>query len=137
MAPEPRPFAIVLPDDPPGPAEDVDRDRDISHLTGSSLAAYDFARRKGDVVRFDHATGDWIIWTGSRWQRDADDAIRRVWLDVQGDRYREAMRRPDGDARKAALAAIRSAGSTDAAIAGGLRIAASMLPIATDGTAWD
>lgn len=136
MAPDPRPLAIVLPDDPPGPADDGAGRDDLGYLAGQSLAAYEFARRKGDVVRFDHATGEWIIWDGRRWRRDDDAAIRRAWADVQGTRYADAMRSA-GDLRKSILDGIRSAGSTDAAIRGGLTIAASMLPVATDGTAWD
>jgi putative DNA primase/helicase len=136
MAPEPRPLSILLADDPPGPADDDPGDGDARHRAGQNLAAHQFARRKGDVVRFDHATGDWIIWTGSRWRRDDDGAIRRIWDSVLRDRCDDAWGQAP-DARSSAIQAILKAGSTDAQIAGGLRIAASMPSITTNGSSWD
>jgi putative DNA primase/helicase len=109
----------------------------IDHLSRQSLAAYHFADRRGTEVRFDHGRRIWLIWHGHRWRPDRDQEIRRLWLKVLGERYLEALRITDSEMRERTLSAIMAAGATDDAIAAGLRIAASMKPVATSGDAWD
>jgi len=60
-----------------------------------------------------------------------------LWLKVLGERYLEALGITDSEMRERTLAAIMAAGATDEAISAGLRIAASMKPVATSGDAWD
>jgi putative DNA primase/helicase len=109
----------------------------VDHLSRQSLAAYHFATRKGAEIRYDHGRRLWLIWHGHRWRPDRDQEIRRLWLDVLGDRYVEALRISDSEMRERTLAAIMAAGATDDAIAAGLRITSAMLPVATSGSAWD
>jgi putative DNA primase/helicase len=112
-------------------------DQLIRHLSRQSLAARHFVDRLGDQVRFDHGRRIWLVWHGHRWRPDRDQEIRRLWLQVLGERYVEAVRITDGEMRERTLAAIMAAGATDDAIAAGLRITASMKPSATSGDAWD
>jgi putative DNA primase/helicase len=107
------------------------------HLSRQSLAAYHFATRKGAAIRYDHGRRLWLIWHGHRWRPDRDQEVRRLWLEVLGDRYVEALRISDSETRERTLAAIMAAGATDDAIAAGLRITSAMLPVATSGSAWD
>jgi putative DNA primase/helicase len=109
----------------------------IDHLSRQSLAAYHFADRGGTDVRFDHGRRIWLIWHGHRWRPDRDQEIRRLWLKALGERYVEALRIADSEIRERTISAIMAAGATDDAIAAGLRIAASMKPVATSGDAWD
>lgn len=109
----------------------------VDHLSRQSLAAHHFVSRASDAVRFDHGRGIWLIWHEHRWRPDRDQEVRRLWLKVLGDRYVEALGITDSDMRERTVAAIVAAGATDDAIKAGLRIAASMLPVATTGDAWD
>jgi putative DNA primase/helicase len=109
----------------------------IAHLSRQSLAAHHFVDRLGERVRFDHGRRIWLIWHGHRWRPDRDGEIRRLWLEVLGSRYSDAIMIASGDVRERTLAAIMAAGATDDAIAAGLRIAASMERAATAGDAWD
>jgi putative DNA primase/helicase len=109
----------------------------IDHLSRQSLAAYHFVERSGSAIRFDHGRRIWLIWHGHRWRPDRDQEIRRLWLDVLGLRYQEAVKITDSEMRERTLAAIMAAGATDDAIAAGLRITSSMKPAATSGDAWD
>ena len=109
----------------------------IDHLSRQSLAAYHFADRRGGEVRFDHGRRIWLAWHGHRWRPDRDQEIRRLWLKALGERYSEALRITDSEMRERTIASIMAAGATDDAIAAGLRITASMKPVATSGDAWD
>jgi putative DNA primase/helicase len=109
----------------------------IGHLSRQSLAARHFVDHQGDRVRFDHGRRIWLIWHGHRWRPDRDQEIRRLWLDVLGLRYQEAVKITHSEIRERTLAAIMAAGATDDAIAAGLRITAAMKPAATSGDAWD
>jgi len=122
-----------------GPALEPDEGTagQIDHLSRQSLAAYHFVERRGAAIRFDHGRRIWLIWHGHRWRPDRDQEIRRLWLDVLGLRYQEAVKITDSEMRERTLAAIMAAGATDDAIAAGLRITSSMKPAATSGDAWD
>ncbi|HSV92423.1 MAG TPA: phage/plasmid primase, P4 family, partial [Desulfobacterales bacterium] len=109
----------------------------VGHLSRQSLAAYHFVERKGAEVRFDHGRRIWLVWHGHRWRPDRDQEVRRLWLEVLGSRYQEAVKITDSEMRDRTLAAITAAGATDEAISAGLRITASMKPTATSGDAWD
>jgi putative DNA primase/helicase len=106
------------------------------HLVRQSRAAWHFAQKAGDRVRFDHGRGRWLIWAGHRWQPDEDGSINRLWLDVLADRYRLALGASDRE-RVRLTTEVQTAGATNSAIAAGLNIAASMEPIATTADAWD
>lgn len=109
----------------------------VDHLSRQSLAAHRFVGSAGAAVRFDHGRGIWLIWHEHRWRPDRDQEIRRLWLRVLGERYIEALDITDSVMRERTVAAIMAAGATDDAIKAGLRIAASMNPVATSGDAWD
>lgn len=110
---------------------------EVGHLKRQSLAAHRFVEAVGQRVRFDHGRGEWFLWHGHRWHRDRDGAIRRLWLEVLGLRYQQALVIADGESRDRAVAAIQAAGATDGAIESGLRIAADMVPVALTGAEWD
>ena len=126
-------------DEPAGPAAELEEPpaSQVDHLSRQSLAAYHFVDRRGAKVRYDHGRRIWLIWHGHRWRPDRDQEIRRLWLEVLGIRYQEAVKITDSEMRERTLAAIMAAGATDDAIAAGLRITASMKPAATSGDAWD
>lgn len=107
------------------------------HLTRQSLAAHHFVDRVGHRVRFDHSREVWFIWRGHRWQLDRDDRIRRMWLGVLGDRFREALSSADDVVREKTIDAIKAAGALNNAIDAGLRIAASLKPVSMTGDEWD
>jgi putative DNA primase/helicase len=109
----------------------------VDHLSRQSLAAHHFVERRGGEVRFDHGRRIWLIWHGHRWRPDRDQQIRRLWLKALGERYREALLITDSEMRERTISSIMAAGATDDAIAAGLRITASMKPVATSGDAWD
>lgn len=119
------------------PADEEAQAEQIGHLSRQSLAARHFVDRTGDRVRFDHGRRLWLVWHGHRWRPDRDQEIRRLWLEVLGNRYLEALGISDSEVRERTVAAIMAAGATDDAIGAGLRIAASMKPAATPGDAWD
>lgn len=110
---------------------------EIGHLSRQSLAAHQFVDRQGAQVRYDHGRGRWLIWHGHRWQPDRDQGVRRLWLEVLGTRYQEAVAIADSDLRARTINAIQAAGATNDAIVAALGIAASMEPVATAGDAWD
>lgn len=126
-----RPAEQLQPDEAEG---ELEADQ-IGHLSRQSLAALRFVDLLGERVRFDHGRRIWLIWHGHRWRPDRDQEIRRLWLEVLGTRYHEALKITDGVIRERTLAAIMAAGATDDAIGAGLRIAASMEPAATAGDA--
>ncbi len=134
---EVRTIATSIGSRPPGASSGAAAADRVDHLSRQSLAAHHFADRKGADVRFDHGRRIWLIWHGHRWRPDRDQGIRRLWLDVLRDRYAEALSITDSEIRERTLSAIRTAGATDDAIEAGLRIAASMRPVATSGDAWD
>ena len=107
------------------------------HLVKQSRAAWYFAQMVGDHVRFDHGRARWLVWSGHRWRPDDDGKVRRRWLHVLSRRYEKALTLPDEEVRKRALTTVGEAGASNAAIEGGLAIAASMEPIATTADAWD
>jgi len=107
------------------------------HLTRQSLAARHFVEAVGHRIRFDHARRAWFIFAGHRWHVDRSGEIRRLWLEVLGQRYIKALTIGDGDMRERTIAAIQKAGALDNAIEAGLRIAASSEPVAMSGDEWD
>ena len=88
-------------------------------------------------MRYDHGRARWLVWSGHRWRPDEDGKVRRRWLRVLSRRYEKALAIRDEDVRKRTLTAVADAGASNAAIEGGLEIAASMEPIATTADAWD
>jgi putative DNA primase/helicase len=108
-----------------------------SHLTRQSLAAWYFAHVAGARVRFDHGRKRWLIWSGHRWQPDEDGSIQRLWLDVLGTRYQQALGQADDRERARLAAEVQAAGAMNSAITAGLNIASSMEPLATTADAWD
>lgn len=115
------------------------RDDDVEapeHLIKQSRAAWYFATMAGDQVRYDHGRRRWLVWTSHRWQPDEDGSIEQLWLGILGERFLFALAASDRQ-RQAKLNDVQTAGATNAAMAGGLEIAASMPPIATRATAWD
>ncbi len=118
-------------------ASGEDAEPETRHLTRQSLAAHHFVTRVGETVRYDHARQRWLVWHGHGWRLDRDGEIRRLWLDTLAARYHEALLLGDGAERERALAIIKAAGALDSAIEAGLRIAASLKPVAMTGDEWD
>lgn len=111
-------------------------DRETRHLSRQSLAAWRFVERMADVVRYDNGRRRWLLWQGHRWRPDDDAGIKRLWLDVLGQRWLEALKLDD-ERRKRATDAIQAAGATDAAVASGIALASAMKPVAMSGNEFD
>lgn len=96
-----------------------------------------FVSMFGDLVRYDHARGRWLVWDRHRYLPDADAAVNRMALSATRARLKAAVDwDADTEERKALSShALRSESATR--IDACLKIARTMLPIADDGKGWD
>jgi putative DNA primase/helicase len=117
-------------------AEDVfGRDYRDDVLTEAG-AAERFARRHGNDVRFDYRRERWLLWRGHRFEPDTAAAIYRLVLDFIRGWQHDALEVPDRDRRDAVIKfALRL--EQQNAIAGLLRLARTLKPIADAGDSWD
>lgn len=54
----------------------------------------------GQDVRYCHSTGEWMVWTGTRWMLDTTAEIHRLAISTVRSIYGEAERCPDREQRK-------------------------------------
>mgnify|MGYP000941503508 CR=1 FL=1 len=95
-----------------------------------------FAHLYGQVARFDHMRGRWLLWKGDWWGPDADGQLYRWAIDAARFRAKAASDLDDGEASKKAFAfakASESAGRIESAI----KLARNQPPIADPGKGWD
>lgn len=99
-------------------------------------AAEFFADRQGHLLRYDHRRGRWLIWSGHRWQPDADARVNRLCGEHLRQWQRDALEITDRDRRQRvveyALKLERRGGMDNL-----LAVAKSLKPIATTGHEWD
>jgi putative DNA primase/helicase len=90
-----------------------------------------FVRDHGGGVRYCYPWGKWLVWTGSRWERDDAGRVQRLAKETVRSIYREATDVEDEDRRKAlAKHASRSEGADK--IKAMLELARSEVPVAPD-----
>jgi putative DNA primase/helicase len=123
--PFPRPVAAA---DPLG-------DEVADRLTEAG-AAERFVRLHGAAVRFIHPRGHWLVWGDHRWVRDIDAAVPRLGLEFVHDWQREAVELTSRERREAVLTFTMKLERRDA-LNSVLALAATMKPVADDGTGWD
>lgn len=95
-----------------------------------------FAALHQDIVRFDHATQLWRIWTGHHFATDRDGAVRRLVKNAARTRLTDASTLTHDEDRKQEIKwAIQSESrrGLDALLA----LAQSEQPLAVTGDAWD
>lgn len=104
-------------------------------LTDLGNAEY-FAALYGNHLRYDHRRERWLVWSGHRWQPDADAAVYRHAATAIRRRLHDAARLDDSEARarvaKWALSS-ESRGRLEALIV----LARTKQPIADAGDRWD
>jgi len=107
----------------------------VFNFTDAGNAEY-FAARHGDRLRYDHRRGRYLLWSGARWQPDADAEVRRLAKSAMRRRFRDAAALDDPDARnRAARWAIAS--ESRSRIEALLYLAQAERPIADSGAGWD
>lgn len=95
-----------------------------------------FASKYGDIVRYDHRRGRWLLWRAHRWCPDLDEEIRRLSKLSSRDRFKSAAACEDLKEReRLAKWAIQSESRSklDALLA----LAKAEMPIADAGDDWD
>src|SRR5262249_47884711 len=99
-------------------------------------AAERFVRIHGDDLRFVHPRNYWLEWRGHRWARDLDAGVHRRALAFLHDWQRNAVELAPRERREAVLTFTLRLERRDA-INRLLGLAATMKPVADDGTGWD
>jgi putative DNA primase/helicase len=105
------------------------------NLTDYTNAEY-LTEMYGDMLRYDHRRGRWLIWDKNRWRPDTDAAILRYAASAARERYRQAAKIENLKEReRVANWAIGSENRSrlDSCIA----LTKSVKPIADDGENWD
>jgi putative DNA primase/helicase len=90
-----------------------------------------FVRDHGEEVRYCYLWGKWLVWTGSRWQRDEAGRAHKLAKETVRSIYREASSAEDEDRRKA-LAKHATTSESEARIRAMLELSKSELPISPD-----
>lgn len=90
----------------------------------------------GDLVRYDHRRGRWLLWDGNIWEPDSDEKVRRMAIDSARDRARVAIEVKDLTERSRALKwAIGN--ESNKRVSDCLSLTRSLLPVASKGEQWD
>lgn len=95
-----------------------------------------FAAGFGDVVRFDHRRGAWLVWAEHRWADDRTGKIRRLAKEAVRARLWQASSIED-DAKRASMARWAATSESRGRLESMLALAQSEAPIADAGDAWD
>jgi P4 family phage/plasmid primase-like protien len=90
-----------------------------------------FVAHHGEDVRYCYAWSRWIVWTGSRWERDEAGRAHRLAKETVRGIYQEAAGAEDEDRRKA-LAKHAARSEAEAKIRAMLELAKSEVPISPD-----
>ena len=110
-----------------------------SYLRTEQGNAEMFASAYGQVVKFDHKQGRWLIWNKKlgRWLEDKQHNVRMLMAKIARLRLRSAVRLPQGQEER--VKQIRWALSSENRnrIDASLELAKSIPPISDDGENWD
>jgi putative DNA primase/helicase len=90
-----------------------------------------FVARHGEDVRYCYPWGKWLVWTGSRWERDDAGRVHRLAKETVRAIYAEAAAAEDEDHRKA-LAQHATRSEAEAKIRAMLELAKSEVPVSPD-----
>jgi P4 family phage/plasmid primase-like protien len=90
-----------------------------------------FTARHGGDVRYCYPWTKWLVWTGSRWERDDAGRVHRLAKDTVRSIYGEAAAAEDEDRRKA-LAQHATRSEAEAKIRAMLELAKSEIPVSPD-----
>jgi putative DNA primase/helicase len=85
------------------------------------------------VLRYNHATGQWLIWRGHWWAPDSDEGVFRFAKQAMRHRGREAWERTPGGAEWKWARTSESRNRLDAMI----KLARGENPISDNGEGWD
>jgi putative DNA primase/helicase len=96
-----------------------------------------FARDLGDLVRYDHARGRWLIWDSHRWRPDGDATVYRLALRCARNRLDEAHDPAFDDEERKKRASWAIASESRLRLDAMLGLARTVKPIADDGEGWD
>jgi putative DNA primase/helicase len=90
-----------------------------------------FVYRHGENVRFCYPWGKWLVWSGSRWERDEAGRVFKLAKDTVRGIYGEAAHAEDEDRRKA-LAKHASGSESEAKIRAMLELSKPEVPVSPD-----
>jgi P4 family phage/plasmid primase-like protien len=90
-----------------------------------------FIAHHGENVRYCYAWSRWLVWTGTRWERDESGRIHRLAKETVRGIYQEAAGAEDEDRRKA-LAKHAARSEAEAKIRAMLELAKSEVPVSPD-----
>jgi P4 family phage/plasmid primase-like protien len=90
-----------------------------------------FVARFGQDVRYCYPWGKWLVWTGSRWERDDAGRVHRLAKEAVRGIYAEAAAAEDEDRRKA-LAQHATRSEAEGKIRAMLELAKSEVPVSPD-----
>ena len=91
-----------------------------------------FVTQHGDDVRYDHSTGNWLLWAGTHWRQDDDGAALRLAKATARAVYDEAAAaaKAGDDGRASDLAKWARASAAEARLRAVLNLARAERPIA-------
>jgi putative DNA primase/helicase len=90
-----------------------------------------FVARHGEDVRYCYPWAKWLVWTGTRWERDDAGRVHRLAKETVRGIYAEAAAAEDEDRRKA-LAQHATRSEAEAKIRAMLELAKSEVPVSPD-----
>jgi putative DNA primase/helicase len=85
----------------------------------------------GETIRYCYPWGKWLVWTGTRWERDDAGRVHQLAKATVRDIYQEAAASEDEERRKA-LARHATRSESEAKIRAMLELAKSEVPISPD-----
>jgi putative DNA primase/helicase len=90
-----------------------------------------FVADHGEDVRYCYPWGKWLVWSGTRWERDDAGGVHRLAKETVRGIYREAADAED-DGRRKALAQHATRSEAESKIRAMLELAKSELPVSPD-----
>ncbi|HEY5434690.1 MAG TPA: phage/plasmid primase, P4 family [Candidatus Limnocylindrales bacterium] len=94
-----------------------------------------FASTFGDSLRFDHRRGVWLVWDGTRWMVDHDEAVSRRAIEAARLRHEAALQAADEDREEEVRFSLRM--ESRARLGAVVDLARALPPIADPGAGWD
>src|SRR5215204_4010298 len=90
-----------------------------------------FVRDHGEDVRYCYPWRKWLVWTGTRWERDDTGKVHKLAKETVRSIYREASEEEDEDRRKA-LAKHARGSESETRIRAMVELAKSEIPVSPD-----
>jgi len=114
------------------------RSADTFPATESGDAEF-FAQCEAGLLRYNHRTRTWLIFTPDLhcWKPDADGEVHRRFLSAIRQRQKAAISLPGDDDRRRARVAWTLSGESRKRIVNGLSNAQNVVPLKDDGEGWD